>query len=278
MAIIDPRCIYCGRPDDLTRDHYVPRAFGTFRGCQVLGGKLCGTCNELTGKLDEAFVRTGPNALFRAIAGVHGRSSHTPLSPFYYGLMSGETVKVLGKHPEYPFDVLWEVQPGLVTRELRQVIFRLDSEFIQLPLPGENILRYLREAIRQYGLEGPEVVAFFGGEQQGDAEYVAILEAIKAVTENGKIVSVKKGASGHVVPVSSALDITRRHQRTVTKVTAEEKTGTRSSCPGFAPPPGHVTSFPILVEVVLLGPRYPRNDYGGVLRCPSAEPFGREML
>jgi hypothetical protein len=62
-----PQCVYCRGVERLTREHYIPRALGTFRGCQPLTDKLCDGCNRITGRLDEAFVRTGPNALFRVL-------------------------------------------------------------------------------------------------------------------------------------------------------------------------------------------------------------------
>jgi hypothetical protein len=77
---------------------------------------------------------------------------------------------------------------------------------------------YLRQMLLEQGMEGAEIVTFFAGDEEGDAEYTAVVKAIEAVADKGSVVSVKQGEAGHVVPGSSALDITRPHLRAVTKI------------------------------------------------------------
>lgn len=214
-----PTCIYCPSAGPFGHEHYLSRALGTFRGLEALGDRLCVPCNGKVGRLDEAIVRNSPDALFRVLAGVRGRSEHDSVSPFYYGLFSRQTTRVLGKHPDYPFEVLWEIVPGTMeTREARQVIVRRGDEYLAFPLPERQIADYLRHVIRQHGLEGAEIVAMFGGDKEGDEEHTAIMEAIKAVADEGKIVKVGKTEPGQVVSVSASLPITQPYARGIAKI------------------------------------------------------------
>ncbi len=53
------------------REHYIPRALGTFRGLIPLADEVCRACGDELGRtVDQAIVRNSPYALFRVIAGV----------------------------------------------------------------------------------------------------------------------------------------------------------------------------------------------------------------
>jgi hypothetical protein len=182
----------------------------------MLRDKVCRPTNEELGKLDEALVRTAPEALFRVLAGVKGRSGHPPTSPFYYDPLNPDAVRVMGKHPDNDYEVLWEIDPGTMKgREARQVVFRHDERIIPLPLPKGDIIAFLKRVMKGKGLEGREMIAFFCDED----EYGAVMEAVHALVGEGKvIVSSRLGEPGHIVRVSSALSITRTHLRAVTKI------------------------------------------------------------
>lgn len=126
---------------------------------------------------------------------------------------------MLGKHPDYPFDILWEIVLGTVdARELRQVVVRRGDDFLPFPLPAHDITEYLRHVLREHGLQGAEIAAIFAGDAEGDPEQSAVMEALRAVADEGSIVKVGKATPGHVVSVSAALPITTLYLRAVVKI------------------------------------------------------------
>jgi hypothetical protein len=77
-------CIYT-RPSGLcpgsapfNSEHWFSRGLGNFRGFEELKEKICQDCNNLFGReLEDIFLHSGPEALFREIAGGNfGRKSH----------------------------------------------------------------------------------------------------------------------------------------------------------------------------------------------------------
>jgi hypothetical protein len=74
-------CVYCGALP-FGDEHWLPRSLGRFRGFELLTDRICRTCNEQLGLLDEEFIRTGPEGTFRAMLGVAGRhgDSTNPLT------------------------------------------------------------------------------------------------------------------------------------------------------------------------------------------------------
>jgi hypothetical protein len=81
-----PQCIYC-RNDATSREHWIPRGFGTFRGFTPLVDRLCEECNRRLGQLDQELMRTGPTGFHRALLGVEGRHGPPKVSPFQYKTM-----------------------------------------------------------------------------------------------------------------------------------------------------------------------------------------------
>ena len=218
-----PTCIYCGSTGPFGREHYIPRALGTFLGLVRLTDKICEEpCGDDLGKLDAAIVRNSPDALFRVLAGVRGRSKHQDISPFYYGLYSGQTIKVLGKHPRLGADVLWEIEPGTMNvREANQIVIRRGDEYLPFPLPDEGIEDYLRFIIREHDLKGAPIVAVFAGDGEDNALLTATVEAIKAVataTEGASITSAGQIEPGHRVRTEAALPITQTYARGIAKI------------------------------------------------------------
>ncbi len=222
-----PTCVYCGSAGPFGREHYVPRALGTFRGLVPLADKICEKpCGDDLGKLDEAIVRNSPDALFRVLAGVRGRSSHQETSPFYYGLYGGQTVKVRGPHPRLGFDVLWEIEPAsepgtIHAREANQIIFRRGDEHLAFPLPDTDIEAYLRFIVREHELKGTAVVFVFAGDSEDDPLLAETTNAIKAVataTEGASITSAGPMEPGHRVRVEATLPITKTYARGVAKI------------------------------------------------------------
>src|SRR5438552_3966772 len=85
------RCIYCIDAAATSREHWIPRGLGTFRGYTPLLDRLCEECNQRLGQeLDEELMRTGPTGFQRALQGVEGRSRHSKVNPFHYRAMNAD--------------------------------------------------------------------------------------------------------------------------------------------------------------------------------------------
>ncbi|MFC1718685.1 hypothetical protein ACFL6S_33845 [Candidatus Poribacteria bacterium] len=77
------QCIYCGAVSPFSKEHYLPRCLGTFRGSDSLDDRICENCNgELSG-LERDFCRTGTQGFFRKTDGIRGRKHHRSWDPFW---------------------------------------------------------------------------------------------------------------------------------------------------------------------------------------------------
>lgn len=124
-------CIYPGPHTVMSMEDYLPKGLGKSRGAkdeglerfEVLENRVCRNCNNRIGhETEDQFLRAGPIAFFRWMLGVKGKDGPPP-SPFYRGASGAPPILAYGRAPEFPFDLLWEVQPG--TRNcfpLRQVV------------------------------------------------------------------------------------------------------------------------------------------------------------
>jgi hypothetical protein len=67
-----PSCIYCGANADGT-EHWLPRLLGTFGKLQILHDTVSKPCNGAVGKVEQEFIRTGPEGIQRQGLGIEGR-------------------------------------------------------------------------------------------------------------------------------------------------------------------------------------------------------------
>jgi len=155
-------------------------------------------------------------------AGVRGRAKHQEVSPFYYGLYSGQTIKVRGSHPRLGFEVLWEVEPGTMhAREANQIVLRRGDEHLAFPLPDKDIEEYLRFIIREHDMKGAAIVAVFAGDSEDNELLTETIEAIKAVATASEGASITPGGKmepGCTVRTEAALPITHTYARGIAKI------------------------------------------------------------
>ena len=59
------KCIYCGREGKMSRDDYLPRSLGKFKGYELLSGRICHACNNCFSEIYEQFCRRGTEAIIR---------------------------------------------------------------------------------------------------------------------------------------------------------------------------------------------------------------------
>jgi len=91
------KCIYCGVQKSPSREHYLPRSLGTFKGYEPLLYKICEDCNGGFNILEDQFIHSSPEALFREMLGVKGRKQHSKKAIFYERSAGTDPLMMIGK-------------------------------------------------------------------------------------------------------------------------------------------------------------------------------------
>ena len=153
-------CIYCQAPAH-SKEHPLPAAFGEFEGAPYLLGRICSQCNNTRlGILEEQLARCGPEAFLRRHFGIHGRSGHDDVNPFYRGSAGGSRLEMKARDPDLGVDVLLECENG-VYRTARQLIFIEKAGPVHhLPIREGINSEQVREAFEQLGVSKPFDVHF----------------------------------------------------------------------------------------------------------------------
>ena len=163
-------CIYSGPHGEMSPEHYLPAALGTFEGCGPLQDRVCGPCNNHIGNQTETqFLRAGPIAFFRWMLGIEGRDGLPP-SPFYHGAAGAPRLVMIGRVPSFAYDLLFEVEPGTENvYPLRQIIFDGGLAGIH-PIPMLDRMRghpeVLGDHLEERGLRNARPIHVFAAEDE----------------------------------------------------------------------------------------------------------------
>ena len=153
-----PTCIYCPNEAD-SREHWLPRGLGTFRGNTTLVNQVCGDCNNRLGHLDEELMRTGHTGFHRALLGVRGRHGASSVSPFQYRAMRAEQpttmmMPAIGRDHQIQGEAYTDTEGRPSARPIRQVVLRMpDGSMQAVPFPRPWTADQLRMAVVNRELE-----------------------------------------------------------------------------------------------------------------------------
>ena len=153
-----PTCIYCPNDAD-SREHWLPRGLGTFRGNTTLVNQVCGDCNNRLGHLDEELMRTGHTGFHRALLGVQGRHGAPDVSPFQYRAMQAEQpttmmMPAIGRDHQIQGEAYTDEEGRPSARPIRQIVLGMPDGTIQsVPFPRGWTANHLRTAVVNRGLE-----------------------------------------------------------------------------------------------------------------------------
>jgi hypothetical protein len=114
-------CLYCPEPA-LSLEHIIPAALGEFENAPLLRDRICNTCNNWLGLLDEQMVRSDPEAFIRRYYNITGRPGHDRVNPFYRGSAGGHRLEMKVFDLNLGFEILMERADGNY-RQLRQLVF-----------------------------------------------------------------------------------------------------------------------------------------------------------
>ena len=152
----DFKCIYCGAQSNPSKEHYLPRSLGAFKGYEPLLGKICVGCNSDFKILEDQFIHSSPEAFFREMLGIKGRKHHSKKAIFYERSAGTDPLVIIGKYPGEDYEIFWEVNSGTFTiRELCQVLIKDENGKIHpVPIPKTmDTPDDLKRAIKQRGLK-----------------------------------------------------------------------------------------------------------------------------
>ena len=238
-------CIYCGC-EASSREHWIPRGLGKFRGYSPLLDRLCKNCNECLGReLDEEFMRTGAIGFQRAVCGVQGRSGHAKVNPFLYRAMAGQQpTEMLMPMPHAGHLVLGEgyqdTDGNKSARPLRQIVVRApDGRIARLPFPRAWTAEHLRTSVVERQLTDAEVVEVYFENDEGNPEAVKARAIVKEVFGSVREAVAFFGAGEREVkPIQVAAGITRKYIRAIAKTAFHyflwTSPGVRGDEPAFA--------------------------------------------
>jgi len=153
-VLMSSNCIYCSlNPIKCevvanSKEHFLPRGLGNFDGNVKLEERLCNTCNNSLGKLDEVLVRSNIVAILRINHDAKGRSTHRKTNPFYDRSHGDPPVTVHGQSTEdVPFRI--EVLKNNHAQPLR--VLEIGSEQIPVPDWATESANSLKEFVRSKG-------------------------------------------------------------------------------------------------------------------------------
>ena len=151
-------CIYCPNEAN-SREHWIPRGLGAFRGYTPLLNQVCGDCNTRLGQLDQELIRTGLTGFQRALHGVQGRHGPPKVSPFHYKAMQADQptkmmMPALGSQHQLLAEAYTDEEGRSSAQPIRQVVLKLpDGRMECVPFPRGWTADRLRTAVSNRGLE-----------------------------------------------------------------------------------------------------------------------------
>jgi len=138
---------------------------GSFKNQPTLKYRVCKKCDREIGKCEEQLIKCGPEALFRIILGIIGRSGSTSTSPFHRKHAGSGPIECKVKYPNTDYEVLVELIPG--TGEFQPlsqiVLIGSDGQCEQILFTDKNATsRILKERISSIKLVKPWKIWLFG--------------------------------------------------------------------------------------------------------------------
>lgn len=206
-------CIYCPNPAD-SIEHPLIAALGEFDGAPELENRLCTKCNnETLGRLDEQYVRCGPEAFLRRHYGIRGRSQHSEVNPFYRGSAGGHRLEMLAYDEILGAHVLMEGENGQY-RHLRQfIITDAEGSVHHLPVREDADPRLLREQYESLNIVDPRDIRMVAALDETERMH-AIAREIWPSTTAGEMAPLSTVYNGAVTTTT----VNTRYFRAVAKM------------------------------------------------------------
>jgi hypothetical protein len=218
-------CIYtqpsglCAGSAPFNSEHWFSRGLGNFRGFEELKEKICEDCNNLFGReLEDIFLHSGPEALFREMAGGNlGRKSHEKQNIFARGANKHPPVQVIGEDPDAKRDIMWEVGHNSEAKPQRQIVLvgpHGEVELIRLGAEPGSFHSGVPDLLKQKRDAGFKAERFFGDSEEDLRQIDALCSEI--FSTEAAILQV--GEPGQVIRARSAFMLSPAYFRALAKV------------------------------------------------------------
>ena len=199
-------CIYCPNEAN-SREHWIPRGLGAFRGYTPLLNQVCGDCNTRLGQLDQELIRTGLTGFQRALHGVQGRHGPPKVSPFHYKAMQADQptkmmMPALGSQHQLLAEAYTDEEGRSSAQPIRQIVLKMpDGRLECVPFPRGWTADQLRTVISNRRLEAGtfEKIYLEDDEVVTDQEAPLALE-IRTLLSLGGVVEVDETYIGGEEP------------------------------------------------------------------------------
>jgi hypothetical protein len=207
-------CLYCPEPA-LSLEHIIPAALGEFQEGPLLRNRICKTCNNALGLLDEQMVRSGPEAFIRRYYNITGRPGHDSVNPFYRGSAGGKRLEMKVFDPNLGFEILMERTDGDY-RQMRQLVFieQATGKIGHIPIAEKMTPEKLREAYKILELTPPLDMYVICGPEETDW----VQDLVRATSPGTGFGPGNQGAKIYGSGVAVSFSLTERYFRAVAKI------------------------------------------------------------
>jgi hypothetical protein len=207
-------CLYCPEPA-LSLEHILPAALGEFESAPLLRNRICSTCNNRLGLLDEQMVRSGPEAFIRRYYNITGRPGHDCVNPFYRGSAGGQRLEMKVLDPNLGFELLVARTDGNY-RQLRQLVFieQATGRTGHIPIGDKMTPEQLRAAYNRLELAPPLDMHLICGPE----EEQWVQDLVRATSRGTSFGSGTRGTTMYGAGVAISFGLTERYFRAVAKI------------------------------------------------------------
>lgn len=207
-------CLYCPEPA-LSLEHIIPAALGDFEGAPLLHNRICRTCNNRLGLLDEQMTRSGPEAFIRRYYNITGRPSHELVNPFYRGSADGKRLEMKAFDPALGVEILLE-RTGGEYRQLRQLVLieQTSRKVGHIPIPEKMTAEELRTACRRLDLKPPLDIHVICSQE----ETPWVQDLVRATSAGAGFGPMGQGTKSYAPGAKISFSLTERYFRAVAKI------------------------------------------------------------
>ena len=207
-------CLYCAEPA-LSLEHIIPAALGEFERAPLLRNRICNTCNNRLGLLDEQMTRCGPEAFIRRYYNIAGRPGHDSINPFYRGSAGGQRLEMKAFDPNLGFEVLIERTDGAY-RQVRQLVFieQATGRIAHVPIGEKMTPEELRAAYNRLEITPPLDMHLICSPE----EEQWVQDLVRATSSGISFGPGSRGTTMYASGAAVSFSLTERYFRAVAKI------------------------------------------------------------
>ncbi len=210
------QCIYCGVRGSFSKEHYLPRCLGKFRGFETLNDRICTDCNNSFSEIERHFCRMSPEAFFRKFLGIEGRKHHKPYNPFQETYHGTVPIEMRGKLPEEDLEILWEPEKRGIHEMFQIVIHDSNGQTRQIRI-SESMMENpseLENKIKEFDIENAQDVICAANPEEQEK----VTQLLSKVFPNKQFIWQEPSPDGRRVDAVIRITIFDKYARAIAKI------------------------------------------------------------